>query len=73
MQTAQQPGACQAAPGQIFVEEARLAGLPVINTVLARLGLDAILAAALAENNIGYELLRVEWPVVQIFGGFQQT
>ena len=47
MQTAQQPGACQAAPGQIFVEEARLAGLPVINTVLARLGLDAILAAAL--------------------------
>ena len=47
MQTAQQPGASQAAPGQIFVEEARLAGLPVINTVLARLGLDAILAAAL--------------------------
>jgi len=48
-QTAQQPGACQAAPGQIFVEEARLAGLPVINTVLARLGLDAILAAGLPE------------------------
>ena len=47
MQTAQQPGRCRAAPGQVIVEEARLAGLPVINTVLARLGLDGILAAGL--------------------------
>jgi hypothetical protein len=47
VQTARQPGGCQAAPGQIIVEDARLAGLPVINTVLARLGLDAILAAGL--------------------------
>jgi hypothetical protein len=29
------------------LEDARLAGLPVINTVLARLGLDVILAAGL--------------------------
>jgi len=49
VQTAQQPGACQAAPGQIILEDARLAGLPVINTVLARLGFDAILAAGLPE------------------------
>jgi hypothetical protein len=47
VQTAQQPAACRAGPGQIIVEDARLAGLPVINTVLARLGLDAILAAGL--------------------------
>jgi Domain of unknown function (DUF4277) len=49
VQTAQQPGACPAAAGQITVQQARLAGLPVVNTVLARLGVDAILAAGLPE------------------------
>jgi Domain of unknown function (DUF4277)/Transposase DDE domain len=48
VQTAQRLGGCRrAAPGQIIVDAARLAGLPVINTVLARLGLDGILAAGL--------------------------